>query len=47
MYAVIPSSRNNVEFTAFLIFSQHSPRSEIDAALDFNLYPIIKGNPFV
>ncbi len=47
MYAVTPSSRNNVEFTAFLIFSQHSPRPEIDDAFDFNLYPIIKGNAFV
>jgi hypothetical protein len=33
MYAITLSSRNNVEFTAFLLFSQHNPRSESDAAL--------------
>jgi hypothetical protein len=47
MYALTPNSCYNVEFTAFLIFSQHGPRSEIAAAFDFNLCSIIKGERFV
>jgi hypothetical protein len=38
MYDVTPSFQNNVEFTSFLRFSQHSSRSEIDADIPFSFF---------